>query len=351
MPALGTIVTTTTQSRLLSKAVDNILNGNVLLARLIDSAQSWVGGTSIDVPVFLTSAGSPGITTVGSYSGFDTLNTTQENTRQRASAVPSQEYVSIPVSGIQRAVNKGPEAVINLLQAEIDYRTKALKDEMGTQLYSDGTGNSSKDLLGLQAAVGDTTTVTTYLGLSRATYTSWASTVTAQSGSLSLANLAADYDAAQVGGELPTLMVSTPAVFTIFEALMTPTVSNQFTMNDFRMVRSTVPGTQGGSEIVRVGGTLAANGGFRALTFRGIPFVADEKCTSGNIYTLNENNMGFYTISQDGIEGRHALAGGFYMTDFKEPVNQDASVAEIFWYGQFINKAPRLNARRTGVTS
>src|SRR3990167_10694413 len=109
MPALGTIVTTTTQSRLLSKAIDNILSGNVLLARMIDKAVSWVGGTSIDIPVFLTSAGVPGITSLGSYSGFDTLITTQENTRQRASFTPSKEYVAIPISGIQQSVNKGPE--------------------------------------------------------------------------------------------------------------------------------------------------------------------------------------------------------------------------------------------------
>lgn len=137
-------------------------------------------------------------------------------------------------------------------------------------------------------------------------------------------------------------MITTPAVFSIYEALLTPTVSHQFSMNDFRMV-----GTEQGSEMVRIGGTLAANQGFRALTFRGIPFVADEKCTSGNIYTLNENHLFFYTIPQSGRE----MKGGFGWTGFKEPVNQDAVAGQLLWYGQLVGDSPRLQARRTGVTS
>src|SRR3990167_9847844 len=80
----------------------------------------------------------------------------------------------------------------------------------------------------------DTTNVVTYLNISRTTFTAWRGTLTAQSGSLSLANLAADVDAAQVGNEIPTLGICPPAVFTIYEALLTPTVSHQYSANDYR---------------------------------------------------------------------------------------------------------------------
>ena len=333
MPALTTFVTTTTQSRLLPKAVDNILNGNVLSMRLMKNARTWRGGTSIDIAVNVSD-----ITQVGSYAGFDTLGVTQENIRQRASFTPSQLYVSIPVSGIQQAVNQGEPAVINLVAEEIAWRTKRLKDEFGTQIYTDGTGNSSKDILGLIAAVDDATNIVTYAGLSRNTYTNWRATLTAQSGSLSLASFASDFDAAQRGDDVPTLIVTTPAVFTFYEALLTPTVSHQFSMNDFRM-------TSDG--MVKVGGTVAANQGFRALTFRGIPVVADEKCTSGNIYTLNENHLFFYQIPQVGRQ----IKDGFAWTGFKEPANQDAVVGQLLWYGQLVGDSPRTHARRTGVTS
>lgn len=326
-------MTTLTQSRLVPKAVDNVLAGNVLTMRLMGQSRTWNGGTSIDIPVHLRN-----ITAMGSYSGFDLFNVTQENTRERAIFTPSQEYVSIPVSGIQKAINQGDAAVLDLVATELEFRTKAFKDMIGDQLYSDGTGNNSKDLLGLQAAVDDSTSVTTYGNLSRSTFTNWRSTRTAQSGSLSLANLAADFDAAQVGNDLPTIMVTTPAVFSIYEALATPTISHQFSMNDFRM---TAEG------MARVGGTLAANMGFRALTFRGIPLVADEKCTAGNIYTLNENHLFFYTIPQPGRQ----IKNGFAWTGFKEGINQDAEVAQLLWYGQLVGDSPRTHARRTGVTS
>lgn len=299
--------------------------------------RTWRGGNQISFPVYL----SP-VTTVGSYSGFDSFSTTQETKTVKASFDPSQVYGSASVSGIQVAINRSGDAgVIDLITSELDIISEGLKQEIGTQVYGDGTGNSSKDLLGLQAAVDDSTSVTTYGGISRATYTNWRATRTAQSGSLSLANLASDFDAAQVGNDTPTIMVTTPAVFTIYEALLTPTVSHQFSMNDFRM-------TSDG--IARVGGTIAANQGFRALTFRGIPVVADEKCTSGNIYTLNENHLTWWTIPQ-ASEFKRTENRGFGWTGWKEPVNQDAITGQLLYYGQLTSDSPRTHARRTGVTS
>lgn len=302
--------------------------------RLMKNARTWRGGTSIEQPVNMSAYNQ-----LGSYSGFDTFSTTQQNTRQKASFTPSQVYASCSISGIQMAVNKGEEAVLDLVAVELDQRAKDLADEMGTQVYGDGTGNSSKDILGLQAAVDDSTSVATYGGLSRSTYTNWRGTRTAQSGSLSLADLAADFDAAQHGNEVPSLIVTTPAVFSIYEALLTPTVSHQFSMNDFRM-------TSDG--MAKVGGTLAANQGFRALTFRGVPVVADEKCTAGNIYTLNENHLFFYNIPHAKYKTDKS---GFAWTGWKEPVNQDAVTGQLLWYGQMITDSPRSHARRTGVTA
>ena len=301
--------------------------------RLLRNATTWRGGTKIDIAVNLSD-----ITAVGSYFGFDTLATVQENIRERASFNPSQYYVAVPISGIQKAINQGEPAVINLIAEELKFRTERLRDEMGTDVYGDGTANNSKVLTGLAAVVDDGGAVVTYGNISRTAFSNWQATDTAQSGSLSLADLASDFDAAQRGDEVPTLMVTTPAVFTIYEALLTPTVSHQFSMNDFRMT---------GTGIARVGGALAANQGFRALTFRGIPVVADEKCTSGYLYTLNENHLKFYVIPQPDRQ----IKNGFGWTGWREPVNQDAVVGHLLWYGQLVSDSPRTMAERTGITS
>lgn len=339
MPAVSAFVTTTTQTRLLSKVVDSVLNGNVLTMRLLRQSIPWRTGTQINISVNLSD-----ITAVGSYFGFDALSTTQENIRQRAVFNPSQYYVSIPISGIQTAINQGSAAIINLVATEINWRAKRLSDSMGDGVYSDGTGNAGKDILGIRAAIDDTTLVATYGGIARATSPRWNATVTAQVGALGLANLAADFDAAQRGDDAPTIMVTTPAVFSIYEALLTPTVSHQFSQNDYRLVQNT-GGV--GSSIVKIGGVVAAGQGFRALTFRGIPFIADEKCTAAELYTINERHLKFYTINRP----NQSIRNGFSWTGFKEAINQDATVGQLLWAGQLIADAPRTMARRTGITT
>lgn len=334
MIAVSSFVSDLTQDRFVPKVVDQVYGGNVLTMRLIATrGRDWRGGTQIVQPIYINPA-----TTVGSYSGFDTFITTQETKTLKAAFDPSQVYGSVTLSGIQRAINQGESAVIDLVASEMDVVAEALKQELGDEVYGDGTGNANKDILGIIAAVDDTTSVTTYGGISRTTYPRWRATRTAQSGSLSLANLAADFDAAQVGNETPTIFITTPAVFTIYEALLTPTVSHQFSMNDFRMT---------GDGIAKVGGALAANQGFRALTFRGVPIVADEKCTAGNIYTLNENHLYWWNIPQ--VD--RAMNRGFGWTGWKEAINQDAITGQFLAYLQLTTDSPRTHARRTGVTS
>ncbi len=157
---------------------------------------------------------------------------------------------------------------------------------------------------------------------------------------MSLADLAADFDAAQVGSDLPTLMVTSPAVWSIYEALLTPTVSHQFRPAEFRL-------TPEGSRPID---NLGANQGFRALAFRGVPVVSDEKCTAANLFTLNENHLAFYNIPAASQMG-YSMKNGFIWTGFKQPVNQDAISGALLWYGQLICDSPRTQARRTGITS
>lgn len=335
MPALSTFITSVTQDKFIPKVIDNVLSGNVLAMRLLTNARTWNGGHQIVQPVNLSS-----YTQLGSYSGFDTFSTTQQNTRQKATFDPSQVYCSISISGIQQAVNKGESAVIDVIAAEMEQRANDLKDEMGTQLYSDGTGNSAKDIVGLQAAVDDATSITTYGGLSRSTYTNWKATRTAQSGSLALSDLSADFDAAQIGDDAPSLIVTTPAVFTLYEALLTPTVRHNLSFNAPARL------TAGGVQAPQAG--QAAGQGFTALFFRGRPVVADEKCTAQNIYTLNEKHLFVYKIPH-ATHPTHR--SGFAWTGWKEPVNQDAVTGQLLWYGQLLCDAPRTQARRTGVSS
>src|SRR3990167_9800098 len=276
---LGNFVTTTTRQRFFNKAVDNAYTGNVLFERLRNTARPWTGGTQLVQSLIVSNR-----TQATSFSSFDTLPTAQEDVRQRASVDPC-EYTSDPItfSGVQLAVNKGPEAFLNSMAQEFSDVARNLSEAIGADLYLDGTGNSSKDINGLVYHVDDATNVVTWQGLSRNTYTNLRSTLTCQGGALTFTNLATDTDAAQRGSDHPNLIVTTPAVFSIIERLVTPTLNL-----NYNGTRSNVPAGERQGNAINYGAT--------ELSWRGVPIISDEMCTAGNIFTLNLNHLFLFQL-------------------------------------------------------
>lgn len=311
-----------------------MFEGNILFKMLRDTARPWTGGRQLVIPTTVSDR-----TQGGSFSGFDPLPTAQEDVRQLFTIDPS-EYTSAPIvfSGIQLAVNKGPEAFLNLMATEFQDVSRALAENMGADMYLDGTGNSNKDIAGLVYHIDDATDVVTYQNLSRNTYTNLRATRTAQAGNLSFANLATDTDAAQRGTDSPTDIITTPAVFSIIERLVTPTVNVNYGQTFAGMAPTGV--NQG----------ISLNYGVNALRWRNIPIWADEKCTSGNIWTINRNHLFLYQLDYS-PELVESSKEGFAFTGFKRGVNQNAVVGHLLWAGQLVGDSPRTMARRTGVTS
>lgn len=332
--ALPNFVTTTTRSRFFNKAVDNAFTGNVLFNRLRATARPWTGGRRLEIPLTVSNR-----TQATSFSSFDTLPTTQEDVRQLAVVDPA-EYASDPLtfSGIQLAVNKGPEAFLSLMASEFSDVSRNLAEEIGSDLYGDGTGNSSKAINGLVYHIDDATSVTTWQGLSRSTYSNLNSTRTAQSGAIGFDDLATDTDAAQRGNDSPDLIVTTPAVFSIIERIVTPTVNVNYGQQFER--GAATGGTDG----------ISLNYGVNRLYWRGIPIVADEMCTAANIWTINLKHLFLYELNY-GPEMVEFSREGFGFTGFKKSQNQNAVVGHLLFAGQLVGDSPRTMARRTAVTS
>lgn len=331
--ALGNFVTSLTRERFFPTVVDNVYDGIPLLSRLRGKSRPWSGGYRLNIPTEVTAR-----TAGGSYSGFDTFATNQENVRVNFTIDPCEYYWTLSVSGIQKAVNKGPEAVVDLLAAEFDGVSRALRNTVAEDLFLDGTGNSSKDINGLVYHVDDATNVVTYQGLSRNTYTNLRSTLTAQSGALTFANLAADYDAAQIGTDTPTLGVTTPAVWSIIERLVTPT-QNLEIGKGYPTLATT--GAQEGTRL---------SIGVNYITYRGVPIISDDNCTAANLFFLNETHLFLYEIDHDPlfVEGSKE---GFGWTGWKKSTNQNAITGQLLWAGQLVGDSPRTMSRRTGITS
>ena len=346
MAALGTRVTTTTQDKLIPKLVDTILNSNVFATRMLQKAQKF-SGERMKFPVKYAKN-----TTGTSFAGFDTFSTSATDNRVNLEFVPKfyQMSVALPLDGL--SANATEEKVLDLAKIEMASTAHDMADDIGTIFYSTGTGNGSKDFLGLEAIVDDGTNASTYGTLARATYTTLSSTVTASSGTLSLAKMSTLYNAASSGQQAPTVGLVTETVYSLYEQLLQPTERYNKPV--------TMPG--GGRGLNSKGG-MTGGTGYTSLFYKNFPILADEKCTSGVMYFVNEDFLNWYALpmamteaakfrSQD-IEGNdysEVTGLGFSWSGWIKPTNSAAVVGHVYLGGELISENPKRHAKLTGIT-
>lgn len=198
--------------------------------------------------------------------------------------------------------------------------------------------------MGLAGIVDDGTTLAAYGGLTRATYDPYLdSTVTASSGTLTLAKLDTLWAAVTSGSQKPTAGFVTETVFNLYGQLLRP----QERIN---------------KEASRMKGGLFGTTGFTALEYNGKPVIMDEKCTSGLFIFLNETFVDWYALPMHGakniayksqIEGNDydsPLGLGFSWSDWIIPANAASVVGHIYFGGQFITTNPKRHGKLTGIT-
>jgi hypothetical protein len=348
MAALGTRVTTTTQSKLLPKVVDTILNSNVFATRMLSKAVKF-NGERIKAPIKYAKNA-----TGQSFSGFDSFSTEATNNRVNLEFVPKFYQMTVALPLDELSANATEERVIDLAKLEMASTAQDMADDIGTLFYGTGTGNGGKDFLGLEAIVDDGTNAATFGGLARATYTTLNSTVTASSGTLSLAKMSTLYNGVTSGSQKPTLGLCSEAIFALYEQLLQP---QERIAKDVSMMKS--EGNMG-----KVGSGMIGGTGFTGLFYKGFPILADEKATSGVLYFVNEDFIDWYGLpmamtsaikyrSQD-IEGNDYsdVEGlGFSWSDWIKPTNAASIVGHIYLGGELISANPKRHGKLTGVTS
>jgi len=339
--AFGNRLTSVTSNTLLPKVVDTVLNGNTLATRLLAGAKKWRGGDKLKSVV---KVGTNNTTT--SFAGYDILPTNGSDTRQGMEFSPSFAQITVSLPLDELSVNRNDEnAVIDLAAIEMASAAQDFSDSIGTMFFSDGTGNSSKDFLGLSALIDDGSVAATIGGLSRATYTGLQSPVIASGGTLTLAKMSTLYNAVTSGSQKPTLGLTTEAVFSLYEQLLQP---QERIMKDVPMMKG-----------APVGGT-----GFVGLFYKGFPILADEKATSGVLFFINEDYLDFYALPMamtkpvnykftmiDGTETSQVTGLGFSWSDWILPANAAAIVGHIYLGGQLVSLNPRRHGKLTGITS
>lgn len=346
-------VTTTTRTFIVPKVYDQISKGSPTLMKLFQTAGKWKTGTAYQFPIKYQDSTNGGNTGIA-----DRLDTDRQDVRTTASFEPKMAYKPVVVADIETTLNEGDERIVDLLETEFDSQAQSLMQLMGQNLFN-GTGVGN-DWDSLNGAADDGTNYPIYGSLSRTTYTSWKGYYLGNAGALTLAKMATSYDAVTIGIAVPDMIVTTKALWSTYESLLTPTVRAGYTQNGYPKMNAfgMVSGTQG----------LSGQQGFECLWFRGTPVVKDEQVPSGKMYMINSEYFGMKGIAiksanvsqvnfkkqsqgvPEGVPGRVPSTLGFNFRDMMSPVDQLAQVGEIIYAGNFVATEPRLQAQMTGLS-
>ena len=335
-------VDTVTLDYLVPNVIDTVLRGNIFATAMLAKTKKFRSST-MDFPIKYQK----GIAGT-SFSGFDVLPTSASDTRVLMVYTPRFYAMNVALPGSEIAANNTVQKVMDLATVEMRSRAQDLADDIGNLLYAAGTGNNSKDFLGLAAIVDDGTTVSTIGGLSRTTYTTLKSTVTASSGTISLSKMRTLYNAISDATVIPTTAYTDYATWALYESLLQP---QERIMKD-----------------VNIAANFKGYTGFKTLEFAGLPVIPDRKCTAGFLYFLNEDYLDFYAlptaIPQFGgepvpvtsklfIGNSYNEVGslGFSWTGWIKSTNQFAFNSFITLGGQLITDNPRRHGVLTGITS
>jgi len=337
--AFSNRILTTVQTKLFDKVQDTFLGSNVVATRIMSEPKKW-SGRQLEVPVKTSEN-----TNFTIFSGYQVLPNPAVDTRQKLvwDATFGTIPVSLPMTEI--ALNNTTERVIDLMALELQSSAQDMASAMGTQAYSTGTGDDAA-FAGFGSLIDDGSVSSTLGGLSRTTYPTLKSTVTAAgAGALTIVGIASGFDSASSGSNRPTLIPTTKAVYSLYEKLLTPQ----------DRINKTVSFTKD----KRHGGT-----GYNTADFRGVAIVADEKCTTGNFIFLNEDYVNWYALNMpmakamsvkgsdiEGNDYNNVSDIGFSWGEWLKPTNALALVSYLTVAGQFIQSNPRYSAKITDITT
>ena len=218
-------ILSTTLKNYIPKLADNVFTARPLFYALTNgqTIRRISGGAKIVVPIIYGTN-----STAGSYAGDDTIAITAQTGISAAEYSWKQYAASVTITGIEEAKNNGEAAIIDLLEGKIMQAEETIIQNMNTMFWSNGTGNSSKDMNGMSNLIDDGGTV----------------------GGIS------------VGNDQPTIIISDQDEYEKYESLLQPNL--------------------------RYTSAEVADAGFQNLLFKGAPCTYDSDTNlAGKMFFLN----------------------------------------------------------------
>lgn len=349
-----------TRETIVPSLFDQVSINSPFLLMTLKGAKKWLSGKSDELPIKTAKSSQGGTFGIGA-------KLPSNRTTNRDCMVFNIKGIEKPIviDDIEHLLNQGAEQVLDAVVTESDSMKVDLLDDLADQIYG-GTG-SGDDWTGFQVAADDATNYGTYGSLSRISIPALNGYYAASVGALTLAVMATAADATSKGGSHTRFTYTTKSLWSSYEALSTPTVNANYTAQGAPMM------TDSGV----VSNPIALNGaqGFQFLSYRGRPVVSDEKCQSGRMYLVNDQDLGkrlafgavmadmskvgpeYSTVNfqntdgkAEGTFGARKAPLGFNFRDLMNPVDQLSKVGYIMFLGEFEAAQPRLQGQLRDLT-
>lgn len=289
------------------------------------------------------------------FNGFDVLPINQIPTTVSMFFYPTFVATNVALAGSDLSVNKaegnGSLKTLDLMAVTMESRAQDAADDIGNYLQGDGTAGGGKAPMGLAGIVDNGSDLSSYGGLSRATYAGLNAVVTASGGTLSLLKVRTLWNGIADGPIRPSMVLTDYNTWGYFEQLLTPFQRN--TITSFEAGAMTSPHT-------------ASVSGYTDLVWDGMKIYRDKKVVAGNFYLLNLEYLRFYGLNwwegtrvspkAKDIEGNvyedsiYAPGNAFTWTGWIRPYNMGTINGFIILGGQLVCVNPWRNGVLTGVT-
>jgi hypothetical protein len=297
----------------LPEMMDTIYVKHVFFHRLdMDERITASGGNNIVQPILY--AKPPG----GSYLGSGPFDITRRQTKTMLQFHWKQYYATLNIDGLTELQASGLNSTFQIVDIELEACRMRLYEDLGLDVFLDGTGNNSAALDGADLAVAATGT---YGGIVRGTDPAGAtilSYVDAAGGVITLPQLQNLIGMATVGTR-PNLIVTTQHIWDQICNRIQP--AQRF------------PQTSTGEQL--------AAAGFSVVSWMGIDIAVDNLCPTGYLFAFNMDTWKLVA---------HERRAGIEQVGPIPLPNADAKVWHLKYAADVVCGNPRLNSKATGLT-
>lgn len=334
-------MSTTTNQYLAPNWVDLVLRDNYFFGKIMQRTKKWEGSQKLQPFKY-----QKGVASVA-FSGFDLLPITQQPVSVNMVFYPSFVATNVALAGTDLSINQGEEKKLDLMRVTMESRAQDAADDIGNFLQGAGTSFGGKAPMGLMGIVDNGSVLSTYGGLSRATYTGLNATVTASGGTISLLKVRTLWNNIADGPVKPDFIITDYTTWGYFEALQTPFQRNQADFN-------------------RGMDRTASTSGYKAQIWDDMEISRDKKITAGYFYMLNLEALSWEALKwykgnkvtpkskniklnvyEDSI---YAPGDAFTWTGMVSAYNQATENGWMILGGQLVCIAPFRQAVLTGIS-